>query len=81
MDGGQLALAVKHLGTRGPHGAAYRAGFRKGDDVVSFDGKTRNMTGSEVLAYTVRHTKPGQKIPVTVVRSGRRLELSLPIQE
>ena len=76
----ELALVVKHVGQYGPHAAAKRAGFKKGDLVIAFDGQTRNMTTSELLAYAVQKTKPGQRVPVTVFRSGRRIELKLPMQ-
>ena len=76
----ELALVVKHVGQYGPHAAAKRAGFKKGDLVVSFDGQTRNMSTSELLAYSVQKTKPGQRIPVTVFRSGKRIQLKLPMQ-
>ena len=63
VEGDGLALAVKHVGQYGAHGAAKRAGFRKGDIVVSFDGQDENLTTSQLLAYTAQQTKPGQKIP------------------
>ena len=76
----KLALVVKHLGLHGPHGAAKRAGFRKGDMVVSFNGMTGAMSTSQLLAYAAQNTKPGQKIPVAVMRAGKRVELNLPMQ-
>ena len=76
-----LALFAKHVGQYGAHAAAKRAGFRKGDIIVSFDGKQNNLTPSEILAYTATKTKPGQKIPVTIFRNGKRIELKLPMQK
>jgi len=35
--------------------------------VVSFDGRTEDMTTSQLLAYAAQHTKPGQRIPVSVI--------------
>lgn len=78
---GALALVAKHVGQYGAHAAAKRAGFKKGDIVISFDGKQESMTPSQLLGYVAQHTKPGQKIPVTVVRNGRRLSLQLPMQK
>ncbi len=75
-----LALVVKYVGQYGKHAAAKRAGFEKGDIVVSFDGRDEAMTPSQLLAYTAQNTKPGQGIPVVVVRSGNRRALQMPMQ-
>ena len=76
-----LALSVKHVGQYGAHAAAKRAGFRKGDVVVSFDGRTEAMSTSQLLAYTAQNTKPGQKVAVVVRRGDQRVELKLPMQK
>ncbi len=77
----ELALVIKHVGQYGAHAAAKRAGFRKGDMVVSFNGQSDDMSASQLLAYTAQETKPGQQISVIVFRDGGRLELTLPMQE
>jgi S1-C subfamily serine protease len=75
-------LQVKMVGQgTGPHGAASRAGFKKGDVVVSFDGRENLRRETDVLAYVLAHKMPGEKVPVTVLRDGQRLELTLPMQE
>ena len=76
-----LALHVKHVGQYGAHAAAKRAGFKKGDIVISFDGKTKHMTTSQLLGYVAQNTKPGEKLSVTVMRGGRKLSLQLPMQK
>lgn len=78
---GRLALVVKHVGQYGPHAAAKRAGFRPGDMVVSFNGRTDQLTPSQLLAYTVQETKPAQRLPVIVVRGEQRVKLMLPMQK
>ena len=55
--------------------------FQQGDVIVSFDGQTADMSTSQLLAYAAQETRPGQHIPVVVVRDGQRLELQLPMQE
>ena len=67
---GKLALVVKHVGQYGAHAAAKKAGFEKDDMVVSFDGRDEQMTTSQLLAYAVQNTKPGQQVPVVVIRNG-----------
>ncbi len=81
VDDNGLALVVKHVGQYGPHAAAKQAGFEQGDIVVSFDGQDAGMSTSQLLAYAVQNTQPGQNVPVVVVRDGQRLELQLPMQE
>lgn len=76
-----MALRVKHVGQYGPHAAAKNAGFRAGDVLVSYDGKTDLPRETDVLAHGVTARKPGDRVPVIVLRGKQRLELTLPIQE
>ncbi|MGE3803649.1 MAG: PDZ domain-containing protein, partial [Gemmataceae bacterium] len=76
-----MALKVLHVGQFGPHAAAKNAGFQKGDLIVSFDGKTSPMRETDLLVYALQSHKPGDKVPVTVLRSGKRVNLTLPMQE
>ena len=76
-----LALVVRHVGQYGAHAAAKRAGFKKGDIVISFNGQDGNLSTSELLAYAAQNTKPEQQIPVVVVRDGSRRTLQLPMQK
>jgi serine protease Do len=78
---GAMALRVKHVGQFGPHAAAKQAGFREGDVVVSFDGRTDLRRETDVLAYAVTNHKPGERVPVTVLRDGKKIDLTLPMQE
>lgn len=77
----EIALHVRYLGQSGPHGAAKQAGFRQGDILVSFDGKSDLMRETDLLAYAVNAHKPGEKVAVTVRRGDERIELMLPMQE
>ncbi len=80
VEDNSLALVVKHVGQYGPHATAKRAGFKEGDIMVSFNGEVDNMSTSQLLAYAVRNTRPGEKVPVEVVRNGNRKTLQLPMQ-
>ncbi len=76
-----MALRAKHVGEYGAHRAALNAGFRKDDIIISFDGRTDLLRETDVFAHALRARKPGEKVAVTVVRGGKRLELTLPMQE
>ncbi len=76
-----LALRAKHVGEYGEHAVAKKAGFKKGDILIAFDGRTDHMTESELIAYVLQTAKPaGRQIPTTVLRGEQRLELKLPLQ-
>ena len=77
----RMALVVKHVGEYGPHAAAKKEGFQKGDVVVAFNGREEDMSTSQLLAYAAQNTKPGQRVPVIIVRDGTRRTLSLPMQQ
>ena len=77
----KMALLIKHVGQYGPHAAAKKAGFQQGDIIVEFDGRDDLMTDSDLLAYGVTERKPGEAVPVTVLRNGRKQTLKLPMQK
>lgn len=76
-----MALLAKHVGQYGPHAAAKNAGFKVGDIIVSFDGKTDLTREADLIAHSVTARKPGDKVPVSVIRNGKKVELMLPMQE
>ena len=80
LEGAGMALRVKHVGQFGPHAAAKHAGFRQAD-VVAFDGRTDLGRETDLLAYAVNRHQPGDRVAVTVLRDGRRIGLTLPMQE
>ncbi len=76
-----MALRAEHVGQYGKHAVAKRAGFQKGDVIVAYDGQTDLMTPGALLAYGARHTKPRQKIRVTLLRDGKRVTKQLTMQD
>jgi S1-C subfamily serine protease len=81
IAGDGMALRVKHVGQYGPHAAAKQAGFRVGDVLVEFDGRTDLKRETDVLAHGVTARKAGERIAATVVRDGARVSLTLPMQD
>ncbi|WP_245638449.1 Do family serine endopeptidase [Croceicoccus bisphenolivorans] len=57
-----------------PDGAAAKAGLRAGDVVVKVAGK--DVTPEQTLSYIVANTKPGTRIPVEVIREGKRMTIN-----
>lgn len=77
-----MALKVAHVGMYGgPHGAAKAAGVQIGDTLIAFDGKTNLTRETDVFAYSLRARKPGEKVTIKLVRAGKTLELTIPMQE
>ena len=80
IDKTSMALRAKHVGQYGEHAAAKNAGFVKDDVVTAIAGKSDRLTESELFARLTASTKPGEKLAVTVLREGKKLELTLPMQ-
>jgi S1-C subfamily serine protease len=75
-----MALRVEHVGEYGEHAVAKRAGYRKGDLIVSFDGKTWRMSESDLLGYVLQRKRPRDEVSVTVVRRGKEMMLRIALQ-
>lgn len=73
----QMALRVDHVGQFGDHARGKRAGFRKGDVIVSFAGRDDLVSESRLIAWAIRHTRPGETIKVDVWRQGERKTFEL----
>lgn len=80
INAGKLALRVKGLGQYGEHAAARNAGFQKDDVLVALDGNSAALNESQWLATLANARHRGDKVPVTVLRGDKRVELTLPIQ-
>jgi len=80
LDENKMALLVQHLGQYNAHAAAKRAGLRKGDVLIGYDGRTDLNTESQLFTHSVNHHKPGDKVQVTVLRGGKKREFTIPIQ-
>ena len=76
----QLGLRVEHVGQYGAHAVAKRAGFEKNDIIVTFDGSSKAARETELFAHILRERQPGSSINATVLRQGKRLNLSFKIQ-
>lgn len=77
---GSMALVVNHVGKYGPHAAAMRAGVEEGDVIIEFDRRRDLLREADVLRHGVVQLRPGDTAPITLIRNGEKLELTLPMQ-
>jgi hypothetical protein len=75
----RLALKVQHVGQFAPHNRAKLAGFKAGDIVTSFNGRTDLLRETDLLEYALNDVKPGTKVAIGIVRDGQPRELTLSI--
>src|SRR5690606_25761687 len=73
LEGGTMALLVKHVGQYGEHAAAKRAGFQQGDVIVEVDGRSNSLTESALIGRLLADHLPGDRVPVTVLRGKERV--------
>jgi len=60
-------------------GPAAKAGFKPGDVVVHYNGK--KVADSRRLQLAVADTKPGTKVPVTILRDGKEKNLTVTVEK
>ncbi len=77
---GKMALRVKSVGQYGPHAAAKKAGFQKGDLLISYDGHDDLLSETQLLNHAISHRVQGDQVTAIVRRGERELSLQLPIQ-
>lgn len=57
-----------------PGGAADKAGLKAGDVILEVDGKA--VSADQTLSYIVANTEPGKRIPITLMRQGKRQQVT-----
>jgi hypothetical protein len=77
---GKLALRAQHVGEYGEHAAGMRAGFRRGDIFIEVNGRDDPLRETDLMRQLLDSARPGDKVPVTVLRDGKQVRLSLPMQ-
>ncbi len=60
-------------------GAASRAGVRQGDVILRVNN--RDVTPDETVSYLIANTPVGSKVPVEIIRQGRRQTLSVTVAQ
>jgi len=70
---GELIASVE------PGQAAERAGIRQGDVVVAVNGK--EVTPDETLSYLVSNSAIGSRVPIELIRGGKRMTVTVTLGE
>ena len=81
LPAGQKAMQVKWINHQTPTGRAARnAGLRQGDFIVAIEGKPITMDHRQLNYYVKLNYKPGQKLPMTLWRNGKKIPFECPLE-
>jgi len=81
LPAGHGAMKVKWINTGSPEGrATARAGLREGDYIIAVNGRHINHTNRSFNYFVKMNYKPGDTLPVTILRGGRRFTFNWPLQ-
>lgn len=72
-DRGEIVRTVQ------PETPAAKAGIQQGDVIVSVNGKAVNP--DETVSYLIANTPVGTRIPVEVIRNGRRMTIQVMVEQ
>ena len=75
-----MGFLIQHVGQFAPHDLAHKAGVKKDDILVGFDGRSDILRETDLIAYSLHEKKSGDTIKVDLVRNGtaKTIELKLP---
>ncbi len=74
---GKMGLLIQHVGLYAPHDVANKAGVKKDDVLVGFDGRTDILRETDLLAHILREKKSGDTVQLDLLRSGKPLSISM----
>ena len=74
---GKMALKAIHVGQYNEHAIAKRAGVKKGDVLLEFNGLSNEMSEQELITHTMQNTKPGDVVAVKLKRGGRVIDTKI----
>lgn len=77
--GAASGLRIAHVGAYPPHHRAKQVGLRRGDLLVSFDGRSDFERETDLLAFALQRAQRPRTVPVVVRRGDEVLTVQLPI--
>lgn len=80
LDDAALGLEVRHVGEYGKHEAAKKAGFVKGDIVISIEGVEGPQSESSLIGTLLQRSQVPSQLSTHILRGKERITLALPIQ-
>lgn len=77
---GKMGLSIEHVGQFAPHDVAHKAGVKKDDILVGFDGRTDLLRETDLIAYALRSKKSGDVVQLELLRNGtpKSIPMKLP---
>ena len=74
------ALEVRGINTGRVEGnSAKRAGLKKGDIIVGMENKPLRLTSQQFNMHVKLKYEVGEKIPLTLLRNGKRIQFDWPL--
>jgi serine protease Do len=72
-----MALRVEHTGQFAPHDVAKKAGVKKEDVLIRFDGRNDFTRETDLLAYALEKVEPRAAVEAEFLRDGERVKVML----
>ncbi len=72
-----MALRAEHVGQFAPHDVAKKAGVKKEDVLISFNGRSDFARETDLLAYALNEIEPDGTVEAVFLREGERVVVSL----
>jgi len=67
----KMGFLIQHVGQFAPHDVAHKAGVRKGDILIGFDGRSDILRQTDLIAYGLREKKAGDEVKLELLRDGK----------
>jgi hypothetical protein len=73
----KMALQIQFVGQYAPYDVAHKAGVKKMDVLIGFDGRSDLVRETDLIAYSLREKKPGDEVKLDLLRDGKPVTVTL----